>query len=146
MIRRPPRSTRTDTLFPYTTLFRSPLPSGIYASAPDFPNNQTLGINAADETIKGVEFELTVIPFRNLSLGFNGSAVDSRVDKIAAPSALGFSLDKSQVTLPTPDFSGTITGSYTVPLTRLGGNLVFSGDYFFTDKLDRKSTRLNSSH
>src|SRR3546814_6028143 len=27
MIRRPPRSTRTDTLFPYTTLFRShPLP------------------------------------------------------------------------------------------------------------------------
>src|SRR3546814_7437642 len=31
MIRRPPRSTRTDTLFPYTTLFRSPCgaaPSG----------------------------------------------------------------------------------------------------------------------
>src|SRR3546814_14340710 len=26
MIRRPPRSTRTDTLFPYTTLFRSPWP------------------------------------------------------------------------------------------------------------------------
>src|SRR3546814_5920168 len=26
MIRRPPRSTRTDTLFPYTTLFRSELP------------------------------------------------------------------------------------------------------------------------
>src|SRR3546814_15696876 len=36
MIRRPPRSTRTDTLFPYTTLFRSilinntkPLPKGL---------------------------------------------------------------------------------------------------------------------
>src|SRR3546814_5401368 len=31
MIRRPPRSTRTDTLFPYTTLFRSlcpPAPDG----------------------------------------------------------------------------------------------------------------------
>src|SRR6056297_4182888 len=27
MIRRPPRSTRTDTLFPYTTLFRSPGPA-----------------------------------------------------------------------------------------------------------------------
>src|SRR3546814_17287482 len=26
MIRRPPRSTRTDTLFPYTTLFRSSMP------------------------------------------------------------------------------------------------------------------------
>src|SRR3546814_5885302 len=28
MIRRPPRSTRTDTLFPYTTLFRSISPVG----------------------------------------------------------------------------------------------------------------------
>src|SRR3546814_17483815 len=28
MIRRPPRSTRTDTLFPYTTLFRSPFDPG----------------------------------------------------------------------------------------------------------------------
>src|SRR3546814_10456423 len=34
MIRRPPRSTRTDTLFPYTTLFRSPYThSGVMASA-----------------------------------------------------------------------------------------------------------------
>src|SRR3546814_14331615 len=34
MIRRPPRSTRTDTLFPYTTLFRSPdvpIVSGCYS-------------------------------------------------------------------------------------------------------------------
>src|SRR3546814_7437772 len=37
MIRRPPRSTRTDTLFPYTTLFRSAiaqqvrLPTGYYS-------------------------------------------------------------------------------------------------------------------
>src|SRR3546814_15172257 len=28
MTRRPPRSTRTDTLFPYTTLFRSPVQRG----------------------------------------------------------------------------------------------------------------------
>src|SRR3546814_2541565 len=42
MIRRPPRSTRTDTLFPYTTLFRSPrspragrrAPSSFAACAP----------------------------------------------------------------------------------------------------------------
>src|SRR3546814_2444821 len=30
MIRRPPRSTRTDTLFPYTTLFRSRPPPHIW--------------------------------------------------------------------------------------------------------------------
>src|SRR3546814_20287264 len=36
MIRRPPRSTRTDPLFPYTTLFRSAAPAGAstLASAP----------------------------------------------------------------------------------------------------------------
>src|SRR3546814_17117190 len=34
MIRRPPRSTRTDTLFPYTTLFRSDVLAG--ESAIDF--------------------------------------------------------------------------------------------------------------
>src|SRR3546814_4646047 len=32
MIRRPPRSTRTDTLFPYTTLFRSPEMRAAYAA------------------------------------------------------------------------------------------------------------------
>src|SRR3546814_7879336 len=30
MIRRPPRSTRTDTLFPYTTLFRSVCQQAVY--------------------------------------------------------------------------------------------------------------------
>src|SRR3546814_18569211 len=36
MIRRPPRSTRTDTLFPYTTLFRSPeAESDVYRRAVD---------------------------------------------------------------------------------------------------------------
>src|SRR3546814_3680830 len=33
MIRRPPRSTRTDTLFPYTTLFRSTSASRLPATA-----------------------------------------------------------------------------------------------------------------
>src|SRR3546814_2334458 len=32
MIRRPPRSTRTDTLFPYTTLFRSAVSRSVYFS------------------------------------------------------------------------------------------------------------------
>src|SRR3546814_18672510 len=44
MIRRPPRSTRTDTLFPYTTLFRSAQrhpqprsPAAPTAAQPDYP-------------------------------------------------------------------------------------------------------------
>src|SRR3546814_13710640 len=41
MIRRPPRSTRTDTLFPYTTLFRSPgrQPVGRLWRPAGFPGN-----------------------------------------------------------------------------------------------------------
>src|SRR3546814_11633473 len=37
MIRRPPRSTRTDTLFPYTTLFRSrrPIPMAVERAVVD---------------------------------------------------------------------------------------------------------------
>src|SRR3546814_10581594 len=39
MIRRPPRSTRTDTLFPYTTLFRSlPLPDRRQQQRPLLPS------------------------------------------------------------------------------------------------------------
>src|SRR3546814_16960466 len=38
MIRRPPRSTRTDTLFPYTTLFRS----NRFKSLPVFTDTTTL--------------------------------------------------------------------------------------------------------
>src|SRR3546814_20881338 len=34
MTRRPPRSTRTDTLFPYTTLFRSARVSFLWLAAP----------------------------------------------------------------------------------------------------------------
>src|SRR3546814_9578141 len=41
MIRRPPRSTRTDTLFPYTTLFRSPRTSERHASAIRTPHQFT---------------------------------------------------------------------------------------------------------
>src|SRR3546814_4008013 len=36
MIRRPPRSTRTDTLFPYTTLFRSLRVEGVHRSSNDY--------------------------------------------------------------------------------------------------------------
>src|SRR3546814_16126592 len=35
MVRRPPRSTRTDTLFPYTTLCRSLLSFGYETASPD---------------------------------------------------------------------------------------------------------------
>src|SRR3546814_15491574 len=46
MIRRPPRSTRTDTLFPYTTLFRSGQPNASGESAAFFGGQETLRLRA----------------------------------------------------------------------------------------------------
>src|SRR3546814_16787549 len=43
MIRRPPRSTRTDTLFPYTTLFRSPVRLSDVADIVESAENVKLG-------------------------------------------------------------------------------------------------------
>src|SRR3546814_16353 len=50
MIRRPPRSTRTDTLFPYTTLFRSRISDRGQACEVD-PGGTRLRIDAAAEEI-----------------------------------------------------------------------------------------------
>src|SRR3546814_14707998 len=44
MIRRPPRSTRTDTLFPYTTLFRSLVDVGLVRLAHHQPVRQALEV------------------------------------------------------------------------------------------------------
>src|SRR3546814_2376386 len=48
MIRRPPRSTRTDTLFPYTTLFRSlPVENNGLVHGPDVPGPHFRGAGPA---------------------------------------------------------------------------------------------------
>src|SRR3546814_4165836 len=49
MIRRPPRSTRTDTLFPYTTLFRSHLELRVVGHAEAADRADRLGEGADDE-------------------------------------------------------------------------------------------------
>src|SRR3546814_5772584 len=49
MIRRPPRSTRTDTLFPYTTLFRSVGLRGATGVELRRPHLVVIGVEAADQ-------------------------------------------------------------------------------------------------
>src|SRR3546814_3958203 len=52
MIRRPPRSTRTDTLLPYTTLFRSKqvIPAGTYAGVDQDIDTTSLSVDAFTTT------------------------------------------------------------------------------------------------
>src|SRR3546814_13260541 len=47
MIRRPPRSTRTDTLFPYTTLFRSRLFAEPFKNSPGFFQGLGFGVGGS---------------------------------------------------------------------------------------------------
>src|SRR3546814_2984758 len=51
MLRRPPRSTRTATLFPYTTLFRSNPSAAAFAASPATPQTfaGTLGIGGGGQ-------------------------------------------------------------------------------------------------
>src|SRR3546814_3301494 len=52
MIRRPPRSTRTDTLFPYTTLFRSTLISTCLISSISNTTSSLIASFSASETLR----------------------------------------------------------------------------------------------
>src|SRR3546814_3182087 len=71
MRRRPPRSTRTDTLFPYTTLFRS-LGGGAAAS---------LISNAASSKIYGADVELMLRPSVNFDLSVTYGYLDAKYDR-----------------------------------------------------------------
>src|SRR3546814_16555436 len=62
MIRRPPRSTRTDTLFPYTTLFRS--------RRPDY-NKDAMGANLVQP--KGESIMANIGTFTADKDGFTGT-------------------------------------------------------------------------
>src|SRR3546814_15472362 len=98
MIPRPPRSTRTDTLFPYTTLFRSKLAFFLGADEVDF--------SAFADTFK-------------VYVGHHGDKGAHAADVILPAAAW---TEKDFTTVNT---EGRVQRS---------------------DKADRKSTRLNSSH
>src|SRR3546814_8151666 len=98
MIRRPPRSTRTDTLFPYTTLFRSGVP------------------NLVDGTRAGIDAD---------EVGFAATVI-----KIGANSEVGFFQRLAELAVGNSEIG---------QLGRIG----FDDEVF---RVDRKSTRLNSSH
>src|SRR3546814_14563265 len=104
MIRRPPRSTRTDTLFPYTTLFRSlpPLLAGK----------------------------------RRLS------AVDPAALSAVLASLVGWDAKQQIDRLAPPDFVSPAGSHHAIDYSAEGGPRV----ELRVQALDRKSTRLNSSH
>src|SRR3546814_6091795 len=69
MIRRPPRSTRTDTLFPYTTLFRS-----------QFGVLRGYLANAGKVRTQGAEFDFSVRPSERFRAYANGAYTDAKYE------------------------------------------------------------------
>src|SRR3546814_15933343 len=98
MIRRPPRSTRTDALFPYTTLFRSEGPEGVAKAVDQSP----------DENKRKAKRSL----------------IDLGIDAPLFPTAV------AQIDQLFSDMDHTLC----------------STGWLAGKALDRKSTRLNSSH
>src|SRR3546814_4939919 len=112
MIRRPPRSTRTDTLFPYTTLFRSQSPD---AAAVQFDHVAVL--DAAESAMVGAH--------RQHVAGLQ------RVNAAHPLDAAG-------------DVVRHVGG--VVVLLEIAVDPEADADVVRVRNLDRKSTRLNSSH
>src|SRR3546814_8527602 len=76
MIRRPPRSTRTDTLFPYTTLFRS-----------IEPDQQSLGIFQPADQQKAADFEIARMRcIQSVAMGFQ--CRPRRIERFRIPAQL----------------------------------------------------------
>src|SRR3546814_6297181 len=60
MIRRPPRSTRTDTLFPYTTLFRAGLTSDLKSRIRQILRDECSPRHVPDEIIAVPDIPYTI--------------------------------------------------------------------------------------
>src|SRR3546814_11084278 len=102
MKRRPPRSTRPDTLFPYTTLFRSGVQGACrldgLKNGDDIARSHAQGVQALNEVVQG-----------------------------------GRAVENGKAALPLLDVERRPRNLRRLPLPERG-------------RLDRKSTRLNSSH
>src|SRR3546814_282530 len=77
MIRRPPRSTRTDTLFPYTTLFRS-------------QRDLDRGPRALAQRRGGGEVDVALARFVMDEADVGGAEADGGIDRVGGGEAADF--------------------------------------------------------
>src|SRR3546814_5020941 len=118
MILRPPRSTRTDTLFPYTTLFRSRIDLILTHSITDRTRTEPIERRVSETILENVRV----------------LAIDQTVDENTSEPSYA-----SNFTLEVPP-----TQAEMVSVVRELGALSISLRSLATEY--RKSTRLNSSH
>src|SRR3546814_11770920 len=112
MLRHPPRSTLTDTRFPYTTLFRSRLPAA--------------GMGGIRDTVNRQSGRAPLVTRRSLLVG--------------ATAAGGLAIAWS---VWPRDYRPNLTAA---PDEHIFNAFLKIGDDGHVSTIDRKSTRLNSSH
>src|SRR3546814_1486578 len=95
MRRRPPRSTRTDTLFPYTTLFRSPRLEGLAGRRDRAVDLLGGGLRQLQDGLagRGVEDDLGL-----LRAGFRSEEHTSELQSLMRISYAVFCLKKKKTT------------------------------------------------
>src|SRR3546814_3955275 len=126
MIRRPPRSTRTDTLFPYTTLFRSN-PKGLLY---EHRSNVIHAITEIQPDVFDMSNRSVVLPIVPM---FHANSWGIPFAAATVGAKLVFSATNDAQVLCDLMHDEGVTHSAGVPTVWLA-------------MLDRKSTRLNSSH
>src|SRR3546814_5314777 len=136
MIRRPPRSTRTDTLFPYTTLFRSK-DIDVFINVDGFTNPggfETLGSG------KAAEYDA----MNEIAVVTRGVIAGYQVDLIGVTFAdTRDMVERFDFGVARCWYDGEIHDTPEAATDRANKTVTL----FLDDRLeDRKSTRLNSSH
>src|SRR3546814_15925202 len=141
MIRRPPRSTRTDTRFPSTTLFRSqPVREGLLTI---FIRHTSASIliqeNVDPDVLRDLEtFFMTLAPEDDRLYAHTAEGPDDM------PAHIKGALTQTQLSVPVRDgrmMLGRYQGIYLFEHRRIPRRREL-----VLHLVDRKSTRLNSSH
>src|SRR3546814_5729444 len=131
MIRRPPRSTRTDTLFPYTTLFRSTemFSARSWLFAPGDSEKKMTKAAASNADIALIDLEDAVATGEKA----NARALTAAFLKAQADtSRLWVRINPLDSEYALADLAAVMPGK--------------PGGIMLPKSRDRKSTRLNSSH
>src|SRR3546814_7531656 len=124
-IRRPPRSTRTDTLFPYTTLFRSLLVEGRAKLA-----EQKHQLEVAAQEHQKLQRTLDQEPHDRRRLEHSAEVL----------------FESARTGKPLPHADADIPLLQKARHLILGYRATVTAEKARGDEADRKSTRLNSSH
>src|SRR3546814_2530450 len=125
MIRRPPRSTRTDTLFPYTTLFRSHghlARQGRGAVLADRYSLLSGGRAPREIAARRIQCNPGIAAEADRSVGIRSEEHTSELQSLMRSSSAVFCLKKKNITRTSKRLLNNLAEAHTSELPRLATN------------------------